>query len=467
MAYCKVSTTKNAVAALRYGEHEKEALVSGKDCPDDTRTAEHLFRADRIQWNKENGVQAHIVIQSFKPGECSKEEAHQIGVELAEKMFPGRRAMIFTHDENGIPHNHIVAENVSYKDGSKLSTSGLLNKSRALSNEITLEHGLSVIDRKHSRQNERHTMAERALIEKGEKPWKQEMRDKVQEAFFAAYDIDSFKAALKERGIDVLERNRTYQDKKKELDFTFADRDGHKCRAHRLGDMYTRREISKEYKAQAKEREQERTSEFSKPAAIYKPSEEEKIGIEILRGMAAGKDIKDIINDFTAKQLAEGGERAQDRIMMATKQISGGKLCLPIPAEFVTPKGGLDISKIKADPKGFKKSIANLQAKRDGEMVGGMVAALVPIPGLKSIVQKAVSEVATSVLKTSYQQSQGSAPSGGQGQKTIKDAVTGQKDSHAQLVATAAKSSEPDDWFWLNDLAKDDKREEAARKRMY
>lgn len=257
MAYCKVGSTKCAVAALRYGEHEEKALVSGKDCPDDTRTAEQLFKADRIQWQKDKGIQAHIVIQSFKPGECTKEEAHQIGVELAEKMFPDRRAMIYTHDENGIPHNHIVAENVSYKDGSKLSTSGLLNKSRALSNEITLEHGLSVIDREHSRQDERHTMAERALIEKGEKPWKQEMREAVQEAFNNSHDIDSFKANLKEAGITVSERMRTYADKEKDLDFTYQDQDGHKCRAYKLGDDFTRRDVIRAFEM---EQEQEKAT---------------------------------------------------------------------------------------------------------------------------------------------------------------------------------------------------------------
>ena len=48
MAYNAVSTTKNAIAALRYGEHEQSVIRGGVDCPEDTETAIKLFKADRI-----------------------------------------------------------------------------------------------------------------------------------------------------------------------------------------------------------------------------------------------------------------------------------------------------------------------------------------------------------------------------------------------------------------------------------
>mgnify|MGYP000352710113 CR=1 FL=1 len=58
MAYVKVSTTKNTIAALRYGEHEQSVIRGGVDCPEDTETAIKLFKADRIMWNKDSGIQA-------------------------------------------------------------------------------------------------------------------------------------------------------------------------------------------------------------------------------------------------------------------------------------------------------------------------------------------------------------------------------------------------------------------------
>ncbi len=65
MAYVKVSTTRNAIAALRYGEHEESVVRGGVDCPADTETAIRLFKADRIMWNKDSGLHAHVLIQSF------------------------------------------------------------------------------------------------------------------------------------------------------------------------------------------------------------------------------------------------------------------------------------------------------------------------------------------------------------------------------------------------------------------
>lgn len=272
MAYCKVFTSHNAGGALRYGEHEKDVERGGVNCPADTQTAMMLFKADRIMWDKTDGIQAHIIVQSFDE-DISKKDANKIGCELAEKYAPGHKAMVYTHDQGkgGKVHNHIVIESINPETGKKLDTSRELFTVREMSDGLCLEHGLSVIEPEKARQDERFSMAERALEEKGEKPWKSEMREKVQEAFFAAHDIDSFKVELKERGIDVSERNRTYQDKQKELDFTFADQDGHKCRAHKLGDIYTRREVLEAYKvreqeqAKEKEREPERTPEPPKP----------------------------------------------------------------------------------------------------------------------------------------------------------------------------------------------------------
>ncbi len=273
MAYCKVFTSHNAGGALHYGEHEKDVERGGVNCPDDTKTAMMLFKADRIMWDKTDGIQAHILVQSFDEN-ISKEEANRIGKETAEKFAPGHRAMVYTHNQGkgGKVHNHIVIESVNPENGKKLETSGELYKARELSDEICLEHGLSIIDREHSRQDERRTMAERALIEKGEKPWKEEMREKVQEAFNNSHDIESFKEELKRAGIAVSERMRTYQDKTKDLDFTYQDQDGHKCRAYKLGDDFTRRDVCRAFEME-KAQEQEQEKQFSQTKMQEKPLE--------------------------------------------------------------------------------------------------------------------------------------------------------------------------------------------------
>jgi hypothetical protein len=241
MAYVKVSTTKNAIAALRYGEHEKDVIRGGVDCPEDTEIAIKLFYADRTMWNKNSGLQAHIVIQSFDGRECSPEEANKIGQELAKKVAPGHRAMIYTHQqsEGGNIHNHIVICSVNQDDGRKLDTHGMLWKCRNVSNELTNEMGLSDITERSA--TIRYVQAERGLASKGEQSWKDEIRELVENAKLECSNVEEFKEYLKERGVTINERN-----SKREIggkSWTYYHPNGYRVRAYKLGDNYSRSSV--------------------------------------------------------------------------------------------------------------------------------------------------------------------------------------------------------------------------------
>ena len=62
---------------------------------------------------------AFHLIQAFAPGEVSYKEAHQIGVELANKLLEGKFSYIVsTHIDKGHVHNHIIfcaADNVNHE----------------------------------------------------------------------------------------------------------------------------------------------------------------------------------------------------------------------------------------------------------------------------------------------------------------------------------------------------------------
>lgn len=261
MAYNAVSTTKNAIAALRYGEHEKSRIVGGVDCPADTETACRLFKADRIMWNKDSGLQAHILIQSFDGRECSPEEANKIGQELARRTCPGHRAMVYTHQESegGNVHNHIVVCAVNHENGRKLDGHGLLYKSRNASNEICMEHGLSVIQKKKAEL--RYTMAEQAIIDKGGSSWKNEIREAVEAGKAKCSSLDDFQAYLKEQGITIHERGSKQTDSGKQWTY-YTQYEGKevRVRAAKLGEAYSRdsvvRALSRE-KVSALEKVQE------------------------------------------------------------------------------------------------------------------------------------------------------------------------------------------------------------------
>ena len=60
-------------------------------------------------YKKENGILAFHSFQSFKEGEVSPELAHQIGIELANKMWGDRfQVVVSTHLNTKHIHNHFV-----------------------------------------------------------------------------------------------------------------------------------------------------------------------------------------------------------------------------------------------------------------------------------------------------------------------------------------------------------------------
>lgn len=246
MAWTGVSTTKSAHAALRYGEHEESVIRGGVDCPPDTEMACRLFTADRIMWNKDNGVQAHIIVQSFDGRECTPEEANKMGQELAKQVAPGHRAMVYTHQESegGNIHNHIVICAVNHENGKKLDGHGLLYHARNQSDELCKERGLSIIDDERKKQTEiRYTMAEKAVMEKGGRSWKDEIREAVESGAKRCNNISEFTDHLASRGITIRERGK---DGNKSWTY-YTEHEGKqvRVRAAKLGEPYSRDNVTK------------------------------------------------------------------------------------------------------------------------------------------------------------------------------------------------------------------------------
>lgn len=103
------------------------------------------------QYGKDDGYIAWHGYQSFKPGEISPEQAHQIGLQLAKEMWGDRYQMIVTtHLDKDHLHNHFCFNSVSFIDGGKYNYSkSELRKLRDVSDRICAEHGLSVIKSPH------------------------------------------------------------------------------------------------------------------------------------------------------------------------------------------------------------------------------------------------------------------------------------------------------------------------------
>lgn len=126
---------------------EQQYFVTGINCNADK--ARDQFVAVKQQYNKTDGIQAYHGYISFKDtDDLSPDEAHQIGIEFANRVWGERfQIVVTTHLNTKCLHCHYVINSVSLVDGKMLA-----NKEKAwfyfrhIADEICKEHGLSIIE---------------------------------------------------------------------------------------------------------------------------------------------------------------------------------------------------------------------------------------------------------------------------------------------------------------------------------
>ena len=96
---------------------------------------------------KGDGVQYYHIIQSFKPGEVTPEQALEIATEFAKEHLPGYETVIGVHVDKEHIHAHLVFNSVNTETGEKYhsNTQSYYQQIRATSDRLCREHGLSVI----------------------------------------------------------------------------------------------------------------------------------------------------------------------------------------------------------------------------------------------------------------------------------------------------------------------------------
>ena len=106
------------------------------------------FELTKKQFNSRTKTLAHHLIQSFVPEEVSFEEAHQVGIELCDKILEGRYEYVLaTHIDKDHIHNHIIFNSIDVDEGKVYhSYYGSSMNIRNQSDRLYKEHNLSVID---------------------------------------------------------------------------------------------------------------------------------------------------------------------------------------------------------------------------------------------------------------------------------------------------------------------------------
>ena len=133
-------------------ENEQKLLVEGINC--DLEIAARQMIDTKEIYGKTDGVVAYHAYISFKPGEVSPEEAQKVAMEVATKMWAkDYEVVVATHLNANCVHCHIVINSVSLTDGRKMNENkAMYQLFRKTSDEVCLEHGLSVIKKPKGRR---------------------------------------------------------------------------------------------------------------------------------------------------------------------------------------------------------------------------------------------------------------------------------------------------------------------------
>ena len=204
--------------------------------PSDWRAVTNAMQAtaERVGVSKprEGSVLAHHVIQSFDPSQkVSPEEAHRIGVQMAERITGGSHEyVIATHVDKDHVHNHIIFNAVNMDTGRKFRVQkDTIGRFRDVNDELCRAAGIKTLEpmKKHAAG---YSLGELYAVLRGES-YKVRIRTEIDKATARAQTWDEFVGELRLAGIEVRQHRgeTSYRDES-------ASRS---VRDWRLGEPYT------------------------------------------------------------------------------------------------------------------------------------------------------------------------------------------------------------------------------------
>jgi hypothetical protein len=220
MAYTKVIPVHTHLSRLvdYAADHEKtglDAALSYVTDPEKTErrlyecaincalpTAFEEMQATKKRCKKAGGRLAYHIIQSFAEGEVTPQQAHEIGIEYAQRVFGDRYEIVIgTHLNKEHLHNHLVVNSVSFVDGKKYRDNfkDFYEGVYGVSNDLCRENGLSVIESQGRGKHYAEWQAER----KGKPTIRPQVRAEVDEIISHSFTFKSFVEELKRRGYIV------------------------------------------------------------------------------------------------------------------------------------------------------------------------------------------------------------------------------------------------------------------------
>ena len=152
------------------------------------------------QFFKTDGIQCFHAVQSFVKGEITPEQAHEIGMKLAEELWGDKfQVVVTTHLNTDNLHNHFVLNSVSFLDGKRFcNTKKDYAIMRKTSDRLCEEYGLNVLS-----QEEKYNKYATSSL------YKELMKDSVDYAIENSKDYNEFIKILQDLGYVITDKNGT------------------------------------------------------------------------------------------------------------------------------------------------------------------------------------------------------------------------------------------------------------------
>lgn len=244
--FSAVKYGKQTACAMRrvidYVEQERKTiwegrqLITGLNCVAQCAYDEMMLTKQHYQ--KADGILFYHFAQAFHPEEAvTPQEVHAIGLELAQRLFPGHEVVVATHVDADHLHNHFLVNSVNCETGRKLHQNAAdLQRQRQTNDQLCMAHGLQVLEpaKRYGRRKDMKPGEYRSAA-KGQS-WKFQLMNSIDLCMRRAKTKQQFIAEMERRGYRV-----RWEAKRKYITYTTPQ--DMKCRDDRLHDEKYRKDV--------------------------------------------------------------------------------------------------------------------------------------------------------------------------------------------------------------------------------
>ena len=271
------------------------------------------------------------ITQSFALNELNPkiqndwQKANDLGVELAEKLYPNHQSAVYTHldGKNHVLHNHIIVNKVNLETGKKLreKKGESVQRARELNDQIAFRENWYILEP----PKERQTDTEKELLAKNEYSYMDDLRGRINQSLqdVSVSSYEAFKERLSTYGVILSERGQTFS-------YAFLDANNKQRRARetRLGSDFGRETILHELENRTRQNEfsafEQREPTITPLERDTQQRESEIVSLEQAIEPRKSESLKreSTINRFidTLKQLAGRVPQLTQRVTRKLKQ---------------------------------------------------------------------------------------------------------------------------------------------------